>query len=65
MLNLRSLPPATLRAWRALFDHYVFGSPQDASGHIPPARRGILGPLSDADAERVRAQLAQRAQKPK
>jgi hypothetical protein len=65
MLNLRSLPPATLQAWRALFDHYVFGPPQEATGHIPPARRGILGPLSDADAERVRAQLAQRAQKPK
>ena len=65
MLNLRSLPPATLQAWRALFDHYVFGPPQEATAHIPPARRGILGPLSDADAERVRAQLAQRAQKPK
>jgi hypothetical protein len=65
MLNLRSLPPATLQAWRALFDHYVFGPPQEATAHIPPARRGILGPLSQADAERVRAQLAQRAQKPK
>jgi len=65
MLNLRSLPPATLEAWRALFDHYVFGPPQEATAHIPPARRGILGPLADADAERVRAQLAQRAQKPK
>lgn len=64
LLNLRSLPPQTLQAWRALFDHYVFGSPETVSGHIPPARRGILGPVSDADAARVRAQLAQRTQKP-
>jgi hypothetical protein len=64
LLNLRSLPPPARAAWQALFEHYVFGPAEAVSGHIPPARRGILGELSDADAERLRLQLAQRLQTP-
>ena len=57
MLNLRSLPPATLRAWRAPLSITMCSVPgQDATGHIPPAPPRHPRPLSDADAERVRAQ---------
>ena len=65
LLNLRSLPPATREAWRALFDHYVFKAGGEVSGHIPEARRGVLGEFSAADADRVRAYLAERLQKSK
>jgi hypothetical protein len=62
LLNLRSLPPATREAWRALFDHYVFGTQVGVNEHIPEQRRGVLGTFSAADAERVRAYLAERLQ---
>lgn len=60
ILNLRSLPPATRAAWRALFDHFVFGEPGDATQHIPAHRHGILGSLSAADVARLRAYLKER-----
>jgi hypothetical protein len=60
MLNLRTLPPATRAAWRALFDHYVFGLEGDVTGHIPTHRHGILGELSPADAARLRTYLKER-----
>jgi hypothetical protein len=65
MLNLRRLSPATRAAWRALFDHYVFGPAAGVAEHIPPHRQGVLGPLAAADVERLRAGLAQRLQPPK
>ena len=62
LLTLRSLPPATREAWRALFDHYVFGTQVGVTEHIPEQRRGVLGTFSAADAARVRAYLAERLQ---
>jgi hypothetical protein len=57
ILNLRSLPPDTRAAWRALFEHFVFGEPGDATQHIPKHRHGILGSLSAEDVARLRAYL--------
>jgi hypothetical protein len=62
ILNLRSLPPATREAWRALFDHYVFGAQAGAVEHIPAHRHGILGNVSAADVARLRAYLAEHLQ---
>jgi Cupin-like domain len=63
MLNVRALPTATREAWRALFEHYVFGNSEASVAHLPPERHGALGPLV-SDAGRLRADLAQRL-KPK
>ena len=60
---MRALPAETREAWRALFDHYVFGEPDEATKHIPANRRGVLGNLSPADAAKVREYLAQRLRK--
>jgi hypothetical protein len=60
ILNLRPLPEATRQAWRALFDHYVFGAQGEVTKHIPPQRRGVLDELSPADAAKVREYLARR-----
>jgi len=60
ILNMRSLPPATREAWRALFDHYVFGPQDEVTTHIPALRRGLLGKFSDADAQRLREYLSER-----
>jgi hypothetical protein len=60
ILNIRSLPAPARAAWRALFEHYVFGEPGAATGHIPSHRRGVLGELTPSDIERLREQIAQR-----
>jgi len=60
ILNIRELPEPARAAWRALFEHYVFGSQEAVTAHIPEPRRGVLGRLAPADAERLQAQLAQR-----
>jgi hypothetical protein len=65
VLNVRTLPPATRAAWRALFEHYVFGDQTEVTAHIPSHRQGVLGRMSPADAARVRDYLAQRLSKPK
>jgi hypothetical protein len=63
MLNLRSLPPAAREAWRAMFEHYVFGAQAPVVEHIPAQRRGILGELTESDVARLRAYLAERLRK--
>jgi hypothetical protein len=60
ILNIRQLPEPARAGWRALFEHYVFGSQEAVTAHIPEPRRGVLGQLAPADAERLQAQLAQR-----
>lgn len=60
LLNLRGLPPAQRRAWRDIFDRYVFADDDEAVAHIPEARRGILGPLDETAARRLRAELLNR-----
>lgn len=63
LLNLRTLPPSTRDAWRAIFEHYVFGTQVGVTEHIPVHRHGVLGNLSAADLARVRTYLAERLQK--
>ncbi len=60
MLNLRHLPPGQRAAWRAMFDHYVFGAGEDTAAHIPAARRGVLGPIDEQLARDVRAFLVKK-----
>ncbi len=60
ILRLRHLPPETRRAWSELFAHYVFGPQERVTAHIPPARLGVLAPLSLPAADRLREDLAKR-----
>jgi hypothetical protein len=40
---MKNLPPKELAAWRAHFDHYVFGKNGDPVEYLPESARGILG----------------------
>ena len=60
ILNLRTLPEPARAAWRALFEHYIFGDQSQVTAHIPPHRHGLLGSLPPAGAARLREQVAQR-----
>ncbi|WP_343527016.1 cupin-like domain-containing protein [Sphingomonas sp.] len=60
ILSLRDRPPAEKRAWRAIFDHYVFGDAAAVTAHLPAAVHGPLAPLDAQNARRLRAYLLHR-----
>ncbi|MXO70688.1 cupin-like domain-containing protein [Alteraurantiacibacter buctensis] len=60
LLSLRDRPEGEKKAWRALFDYYVFGDGAQAAAHLPEHARGPLGPMDDMTARRLRAQLLNR-----
>lgn len=60
ILSLRDRPEQEKRAWRILFDYYIFGPAERAGAHLPEHARGNLGPLDDTKARRLRAYLLQR-----
>lgn len=43
ILSIAHLPESQRRAWRSMFDHYVFREEGDPAQHLPPAQRGVLG----------------------
>ena len=53
LLTIRDLPPAERAAWRAHFDHYVFGGDVGVA-HLPTDRRGVLGTMNPEMAEAMR-----------
>jgi hypothetical protein len=57
MLAIRDLPREQREAWRAIFDFYIFDFEQDSTEHIPEERRGVLAPMDETTARRLRAQL--------
>ena len=55
ILAIRDQPPGQREAWRAWFEHFVFG--EDAAGaadHLPPPARTVTGPPSPERDERIR-----------
>ena len=57
LVALRQLPADQRRAWRAMFDHYVFMTDSDPAEHLPEAVRGILGADSPADLATMRRSI--------
>ena len=57
LLSLRDRPEQEKRAWRAVFDYYVFGPADRAGAHLPEAARGNLGLMDEIKARRLRALL--------
>lgn len=57
LLSLRDRPESEKRAWRALFDYYVFGPAGRAAEHLPEHARGDLAPMDEMRARRMRARL--------
>ncbi len=60
LLSLRGRTEGERRAWREVFDFYVFGPSESAAQHLPEAARGNLGPLDENKARRLRANLLSR-----
>jgi hypothetical protein len=51
---IRELPSETREAWRSYFDYFVFQRDGDPAAHLPPGRRGILGPPTPELRTRIR-----------
>ena len=60
MLALRDLPASQRRAWKSLFDHYIFDADDSVYSHIPESGRGCLAPLDSDSARKLRAELLNR-----
>ena len=57
MWTLRDRPESEKRAWKAVFEYYVFGPSDRAGAHLPEQARGALGPIDDDKARQLRAML--------
>ena len=45
-----SLPKAERERWRPIIEHYIFGSEEVVTSHIPDTARGILGSPNQEEA---------------
>lgn len=57
MLGLRDLPAAQRKQWQELFDFYVFNPDPGNFEHIPEAARGVLNPIDEPSARKIRKML--------
>ena len=55
--SLRDRPEREKKAWRHVFDYYVFGRSDRAGAHLPAPARGVLGPIDEGLARQIRARL--------
>jgi hypothetical protein len=60
LLTLRDRPEHEKRAWRQVFDYYVFGDPERPREHLPEHAHGDLGKMDEMKARRLRAELLNR-----
>jgi hypothetical protein len=58
--SIRDRPEAEKRAWREVFEYYVFGQAQRAGEHLPEPARRLLGPMDETLARQLRATLSAR-----
>lgn len=58
-LSLKDLPPAQRQSWKAVFDYLIFQTDGPPLAHLPPSAQGIFGDLTEENAARIRAFLAQ------
>ena len=57
VLSIRDLPPEQRKAWKQMFDYYVFDYQKENFQHIPEQAQGAIGELTDENARRIRARL--------
>lgn len=57
LLSIRDLPDAQRLAWQTIFTQYVFEANDELSAHIPESKRGVLAPMDELSARKLRATL--------
>jgi hypothetical protein len=56
-LTLRDLPQEQRAAWQEIFRHYIFEAGAETAAHIPAHARGVLAPIDEEGARRLRAHI--------
>ncbi|GLP97635.1 cupin-like domain-containing protein [Paraferrimonas sedimenticola] len=57
LMDIRALPKAQRKAWKAFFDYYIFEADESTHAHIPHEALASLGELDAHKAMRLRALL--------
>ena len=57
LLTIRDLPPEQRKAWRDIFEYYVFGADDSTFEHIPERAQGPLARIDEQVARMLRADL--------
>ena len=57
LLTIRDLPPEQRKAWRDIFQYYVFSADDSTFEHIPDRIRGPLAQIDEQVARKLRADL--------
>lgn len=57
MMALRDRPESETRAWREIFEYYIFGSAETPREHLPVEAQGALAELDNNGARQLRAYL--------
>lgn len=57
VLSVRDLPPEQRKAWKLMFDHYIFDYQKENFQHIADQAQGATGELTDDNARKIRARL--------
>lgn len=60
LLSIRDRPEQEKKAWKAVFDYYVFDSADLVRAHLPEQIQGNLAPLDEKMARQLRAYLLNR-----
>jgi hypothetical protein len=63
-LSLRDLPADQRAMWKSMFELLVFSDAEESLGHLPPSKRGLLGPAGPQRTREIREILAQAFSKP-
>lgn len=59
MLTLRDRSPSEKKAWREIFEYYIFGDQNLPREHLPEHSWGALGPMEQETARRLIMQIRQ------
>ncbi|MFC4701566.1 cupin-like domain-containing protein [Glaciecola siphonariae] len=63
MLSIRDRSEAEKQAWKHVFDYYIFGDAEQSHDHLPENAKGILAPLDENHARRLRSLIIDRLNK--
>ena len=57
LMAMRQLPDDQKKAWKQMFDYYIFENDENSHSHIPEDALGILSPMDESNARKIRTMV--------
>ena len=57
LMAMRQLPDDQKKAWKQMFDYYIFENDENSHSHIPDDALGILSPMDESNARKIRTMV--------